>query len=68
MLTALTQNWWMLALRGVAAILFGIVAIATPDITVGVFLAFFGAFAFVDGVFSIGAAFGGESTDRWWYI
>jgi uncharacterized membrane protein HdeD (DUF308 family) len=57
----------MLTLRGVAAIVFGIVAIAWPDITIGVLVAFFGAFAFVDGAFSIGAAFGGESRDRWWY-
>jgi uncharacterized membrane protein HdeD (DUF308 family) len=58
----------MLALRGVAAILFGIVAIAWPDLTVDVFVAFFGAYAFVDGVFSIGAAFGGATRERWWYV
>jgi uncharacterized membrane protein HdeD (DUF308 family) len=68
MLSLLAQNWWMLALRGVAAILFGIVAISWPDITVGAFVALFGAFAFVDGVFSIGAAFGGDSRERWWYM
>lgn len=57
----------MLALRGVAAIVFGIVAISWPDITVGAFVALFGAFAFVDGVFSIGTAFGGDSRERWSY-
>ena len=68
MLTTLAQNWWMVALRGVAAIVFGIVAIAWPDLTIGVFVVFFGAFAFFDGVFSIGAAFGGETRDRWLYV
>jgi uncharacterized membrane protein HdeD (DUF308 family) len=58
----------MLALRGVAAILFGIGAIAWPDITIGVFVAFFGAFALVDGAFSIGAALSSETADRWLYV
>jgi uncharacterized membrane protein HdeD (DUF308 family) len=58
----------MVALRGVAAVLFGIVAIAWPDITVGVLVAFFGALALVDGALSIGAAISGPSTDRWWYV
>jgi uncharacterized membrane protein HdeD (DUF308 family) len=68
MLTALTQNWWMIVLRGVAAILFGIAAISWPGITVGIFVAFFGAFALVEGGFSIGAALSGETRDRWWYM
>lgn len=68
MLTALTRNWWMIVLRGVAAILFGIWAIAWPGITIGVFVAFFGAFALVEGGFSIGAALSSETTDRWWYV
>jgi uncharacterized membrane protein HdeD (DUF308 family) len=58
----------MLALRGLGAILFGIVAIAWPDITIDVFVVLFGAFAFVDGVFSIGAAFGGDKRDRFLYV
>lgn len=58
----------MLALRGVAAIIFGIVAISWPGITIGMLVLLFGAFAFADGVFSIGAAFGGESRDRWLYV
>lgn len=68
MLAIMTQNWWMLALRGVAAIVFGILAVSWPDITIGVLVTFFGAYAFVDGVFSIGAAFGGDTRDRWLYV
>jgi uncharacterized membrane protein HdeD (DUF308 family) len=68
MLTALTHNWWMVALRGVAAILFGFTAIVWPDITVGVLVAFFGAFAIVDGSFSVAASLAGHSSDRWWYL
>lgn len=68
MLTALTNNWWMVALRGIAAILFGIVAITWPDLTVGVLVAFFGAWAIVDGSFSVAASLAGPSKDRWWYL
>jgi uncharacterized membrane protein HdeD (DUF308 family) len=58
----------MIALRGVAAILFGITAIAWPGITIGVFVAFFGAFALVEGGFSIGAALSGETRNPWLYV
>ena len=68
MLQILARNWWMVALRGVAAIIFGILAIIWPDIAVGVLVAFFGAYALVDGIFAIVAAFRGEDTDRWWHV
>ena len=68
MLDALARNWWAVALRGVAAIIFGILAISWPDFTVGVLVAFFGAYALVDGIFAIIAAFQGEDRDRWWHV
>jgi uncharacterized membrane protein HdeD (DUF308 family) len=68
MLNVLARNWWMVALRGVAAVLFGIIAIVYPDITVGVLVAFFGAWALVDGAFSVAAGLAGPSGDRLWYI
>jgi uncharacterized membrane protein HdeD (DUF308 family) len=52
----LIRNWWLLALRGVAAILFGIGAFAWPSITLAVLVALFGAYALVDGIFSIVSA------------
>jgi uncharacterized membrane protein HdeD (DUF308 family) len=58
----------MVALRGVAAILFGITAIIWPGITVGVLVAFFGAYAIVDGGLLIGAAFSGPSSERFWHL
>ena len=68
MLSVLAQNWWMVALRGVAAILFGITAIIWTDITLGVLVAFFGAYAIVDGALLIGSAFSGPSRDRFWHL
>ena len=65
--TALVRNWWMVLIRGIAAILFGVVAIIWPGITVTVLVIFFGAYALVDGAFSIGAAIVGGQTrvPRW---
>lgn len=59
MLDQLARNWWVLALRGAFAILFGILAWIWPGITVWALVILFGAYALVDGVFSIGAAIKG---------
>ncbi len=68
MLTILARNWWMVALRGVAAVTFGITAMIWPGITLGVLIAFFGAYAIFDGGFSIASAFSGPNKDRFWYL
>ena len=67
MLGMLARNWWVLVLRGVLAILFGVAAWAWPDLTLTVLVAFFGAYALVDGVFAVvaGIASHGENR-RWW--
>ena len=69
MLRTLGRNWWALALRGVAAILLGILAFAWPGITLFVLVLFFGAYMLVDGIFAIVAAVraAGEE-DRWWLL
>ena len=59
LLHSLAKHGWVLALRGVAAIVFGILAFAWPGITVVSLVILYGAYALVDGVFSIFAAIGG---------
>lgn len=53
---ALGQHWKWIALRGVAAVIFGLVAIAWPAIALAVLVLVWGAYAFVDGVFTLLAA------------
>jgi uncharacterized membrane protein HdeD (DUF308 family) len=68
MLDVLTQKWWAVALRGVIAIVFGIVALASPGATLLSLAVVFGAYAFVSGVFAIIAAFGSRGRDAVWYV
>jgi uncharacterized membrane protein HdeD (DUF308 family) len=66
---ALARNWWLLLLRGVISIAFGIVALFWPGATLLSLVFLWGAYAVVDGVFSLWAAITGsvgEKTSRWW--
>ncbi len=62
----LTRSWWAVALGGVAAVIFGILAFVFPRIALVVLIALFGAFALVDGIFSIVAAAEGAAHHRSW--
>jgi len=67
LLHAMAGNWWLAVLRGVAAIIFGILAFAWPGITLLTLVLFWGAFALIDGVLAIIAAVkGGNPMPRWW--
>src|SRR3981081_1667957 len=56
MSAALARNWWAVALRGVFAILFGILAVLMPGITLTALVLLFSAYMLVDGIFAIVAA------------
>ena len=67
MVHALAKNWWMLLLRGIAAVIFGVLAFAWPGMTLLMLIVFYGAFALIDGVLAIIAAItGGAPAPRWW--
>jgi uncharacterized membrane protein HdeD (DUF308 family) len=60
----LTRNWWLVGLRGALAVIFGIVTLAWPGMTLLALIFLWGFYALVDGVSSIalGAAVRGH---RW---
>jgi uncharacterized membrane protein HdeD (DUF308 family) len=69
MVNTLARNWWALAIRGLVAVLFGIVALIWPGITLTALVYLFGAYALVDGVFSIIAAVRDrEEREQWWVL
>lgn len=67
MIGVLARNRWMVVLRGVLAVLFGLTAWVWPDLTATVLVALFGAYALVDGAFAVvaGIASYGDN-EPWW--
>jgi len=69
MLDLLARYWWLLALRGVFAIAFGLATFAWPGVTLALLVLFFGAWVLVDGVFALAAALRGTApSDQRWLV
>lgn len=64
----LTRNWWVLVLRGVLAVIFGILAYMWPLSTAAAFVILFGAYALVDGIFSLMAAIRPPADESRWLL
>lgn len=67
MLHTLARNWWLILLRGICAVLFGVLAFIWPGISLVTLILLYGAYMLVDGVLSLIAAVkGGAAAPRWW--
>ncbi|SRR5438093_130896 len=66
LIETLKRHWWVPVLRGVAAIVFGVIAFVYPGLTVAVLVLLFGAWVLVDGVFRIVGAIGHRASDPDW--
>lgn len=60
----LTRHWWVFAIRGIVAILFGILAFALPGLTLAVLVALFAVYVFVDGLDLLVALARGDAAAR----
>lgn len=56
LLTNYSRDWWLIALRGVLAVLFGVLAFAWPGVALIALVTLWGAFALADGILSLIAA------------
>ncbi len=63
-----SRNWWVFLLRGVIALLFGLLAFLVPTITLASLILVFAAYAFVEGIFAVGAGLGAPGGTRWWIV
>lgn len=68
MLKSIAQSWWLYALRGVAAIIFGVLALTRPGATVLALVLVFGFYAIADGVLAIVAAFQMRQLAKDWWV
>jgi uncharacterized membrane protein HdeD (DUF308 family) len=68
MLDVMARNWWMWLIRGIAAIIFGVLAFLNPQDALLALVLLWAAYALVDGIFSIIAGFRGRATNRQWWV
>ena len=68
MLNALTTNWWAWLIRGILAIIFGVIAFTQPTTTALALVYVFGIYAIAEGILNIWAALSGKADSRFWYI
>jgi uncharacterized membrane protein HdeD (DUF308 family) len=69
MLIVPADKWWTFVVRGIAAILFGVLTFLWPGITLTALVLLFGAYALIDGVFSIAAAVTSQrGRSPWWAL
>jgi uncharacterized membrane protein HdeD (DUF308 family) len=70
LLADLAETWWLLLLRGIAAIAFGVLTFFWPGLTLLVLIFLWGSYAIADGVLALWAAIAskapGAIAPRWW--
>ncbi|HEX2470799.1 MAG TPA: HdeD family acid-resistance protein [Candidatus Limnocylindrales bacterium] len=60
----MTRDWWVFAIRGIAALVFGVLAFIWPETTLAVLVLLFGAYVLVDGVALLVALVRGDPVAR----
>lgn len=68
MIAVISSKWWLLLLRGLAAIAVAIVAFVQPGAALIALVLVLGAYAFIAGALAITAAAVGLAGARWWAL
>jgi uncharacterized membrane protein HdeD (DUF308 family) len=66
MIETLKRHWWVPVIRGIAAIVFGVIAFTHPVMAIATLVLFFGAWVLIDGIFRIVAAIRHHGSDPDW--
>lgn len=65
----LIDSWWLIILRGIVTLLFGLILIASPVKTVTVVTALIGLLMLIEGILgSLMSFFTIGKTDKWWLL
>ena len=65
LIDAFAKNWWVLLVRGLFAVLFGVMAFVRPGPTLVALVFLYGAYSLVDGVTALWT---GVSARAWWLM
>ncbi|HTO62374.1 MAG TPA: HdeD family acid-resistance protein [Bradyrhizobium sp.] len=64
-----SRNWWVLLLRGLVTIAFGVLILFQPGVSLVTLVLLFGAFSMADGVLGVwGAIAGRKKNEDWWAL
>jgi uncharacterized membrane protein HdeD (DUF308 family) len=66
LIETLKRHWWVPVIRGIAAIVFGIIAFTHPGLAATTLVLFFGAWVLIDGIFRVVGAIGHRASDPDW--
>ena len=66
MLLFVLKNWWVYVLRGSLAVIFGVLALVWPGLTLSILIILFGIYAFIEGLVSIAFAIKHRKEKNWW--
>ncbi len=69
MAQVLALHWWAWVLRGLVAVIFGLIAFFIPGATLFALTILFGAYALIDGIVSLAAAIrSARRGEHWWAL
>lgn len=68
MLEIFTRNWWVFLLRGLIAVIFGVLALVWPEITLITLVILFGGFILLEGILNLLIGITSSETNRRWWV